>query len=121
MPAVHPGRVGQARLFGSEDSEKGGYFDSLDREESASADTADRTDIASIDPGATLDRTNPEQIRKVARPVPVPREVIVATLRRTGGNVKEGATLSLKIADNVKIEVDKTAIATIAKEPAKAA
>jgi preprotein translocase subunit YajC len=28
-------------------------------------------------------------------------------------NVKDGATLSLKIADNVKIEVDKSAIATI--------
>lgn len=33
-------------------------------------------------------------------------------------NVKEGATLSLKIADNVKIEVDKTAIASVEKEPA---
>ena len=28
-------------------------------------------------------------------------------------NVKDGSTLSLKIADNVKIEVDKSAIATI--------
>lgn len=33
-------------------------------------------------------------------------------------NVKEGSTLSLKIADNVKIEIDKSAIATIEKEPA---
>lgn len=33
-------------------------------------------------------------------------------------NVKEGATLSLKIADNVKIEVDKSAIASVEKEPA---
>lgn len=33
-------------------------------------------------------------------------------------NVKEGPTLSLKIADNVKIEVDKTAIASVEKEPA---
>ncbi|RYD71608.1 MAG: preprotein translocase subunit YajC [Verrucomicrobiaceae bacterium] len=33
-------------------------------------------------------------------------------------NVREGATLSLKIADNVKIEVDKSAIAGIDKEPA---
>src|SRR5687767_8628853 len=33
-------------------------------------------------------------------------------------NVREGATLSLKIADNVKIEVDKSAIASIEKEPA---
>jgi preprotein translocase subunit YajC len=33
-------------------------------------------------------------------------------------NVKEGTTLSLKIADNVKIEVDKTAIASVEKEPA---
>src|SRR5262245_25821784 len=31
-------------------------------------------------------------------------------------NVKEGPTLSLKIADNVKIEVDKTAIATVEKD-----
>jgi len=30
-------------------------------------------------------------------------------------NVKDGNTLSLKIADNVKIEVDKTAIATVQK------
>ena len=28
-------------------------------------------------------------------------------------NVKDGTTLSLKIADNVKIEIDKSAIATI--------
>lgn len=33
-------------------------------------------------------------------------------------NVREGATLSLKIADNVKIEVDKSAIAAIENEPA---
>ena len=31
-------------------------------------------------------------------------------------NVKEGTTLSLKIADNVKIEVDKTAIASVEKD-----
>jgi preprotein translocase subunit YajC len=30
-------------------------------------------------------------------------------------NVKEGSTLSLKIADNVKIEIDKSAIATVDK------
>jgi preprotein translocase subunit YajC len=28
-------------------------------------------------------------------------------------NVKEGTTLSLKVADNVKIEIDKSAIATV--------
>jgi preprotein translocase subunit YajC len=28
-------------------------------------------------------------------------------------NVKDGSTLSLKVADNVKIEVDKSAIATV--------
>lgn len=33
-------------------------------------------------------------------------------------NVKEGSTLSLKIADNVKIEVDKTAIASVQKAAA---
>src|SRR5687768_8071737 len=31
-------------------------------------------------------------------------------------NVREGTTLSLKIADNVKIEVDKAAIATVEKD-----
>lgn len=31
-------------------------------------------------------------------------------------NIKEGTTLSLKIADNVKIEIDKSAIATVEKE-----
>ena len=31
-------------------------------------------------------------------------------------NVKEGSTLSLKIADNVKIEIDKSAIATVEKD-----
>jgi preprotein translocase subunit YajC len=30
-------------------------------------------------------------------------------------NVKEGSTLSLKIADNVKIEIDKSAIASVIK------
>jgi preprotein translocase subunit YajC len=36
-------------------------------------------------------------------------------------NVKDGATLSLKIADNVKIEVDKAAIATVDRSSAAAA
>src|SRR6266567_2463123 len=31
-------------------------------------------------------------------------------------NVKEGKTLSLKIADNVKIEIDKSAIANVIKD-----
>lgn len=35
-------------------------------------------------------------------------------------NVKEGSTLSLKIADNVKIEIDKSAIATVDKGSAPA-
>ena len=35
-------------------------------------------------------------------------------------NVKEGTTLILKIADNVKIEVDKAAIATVEKETSEA-
>jgi len=34
-------------------------------------------------------------------------------------NVKEGNTLSLKIADNVKIEIDKSAIATVDKGTAE--
>ncbi len=33
-------------------------------------------------------------------------------------NVKEGTTLILKIADNVKIEIDKSAIATVDKSSA---
>ena len=33
-------------------------------------------------------------------------------------NVKEGTTLSLKIADNVKIEIDKSAIASVDKSSA---
>jgi preprotein translocase subunit YajC len=33
-------------------------------------------------------------------------------------NVKEGTTLSLKIADNVKIEIDKAAIASVDKSSA---
>ena len=36
-------------------------------------------------------------------------------------NVKEGKTLILKIADNVKIEIDKAAISTIEKSPEPAA
>jgi preprotein translocase subunit YajC len=36
-------------------------------------------------------------------------------------NVKEGSTLSLKIADNVKIEIDKAAIATVVKTSASSA
>ena len=36
-------------------------------------------------------------------------------------NVKEGSTLLLKVADNVKIEVNKDAIATIVKDPAASA
>lgn len=35
-------------------------------------------------------------------------------------NVKEGSTLSLKIADNVKIEIDKSAIASVDKGSAPA-
>jgi preprotein translocase subunit YajC len=34
-------------------------------------------------------------------------------------NVKEGTTLSLKIADNVKIEIDKSAIANVIKDKAE--
>jgi preprotein translocase subunit YajC len=36
-------------------------------------------------------------------------------------NVKDGATLSLKIADNVKIEVDKSAIASVERGSASSA
>ena len=36
-------------------------------------------------------------------------------------NVKEGTTLSLKIADNVKIEIDKSAIASVDKGTTTAA
>jgi preprotein translocase subunit YajC len=36
-------------------------------------------------------------------------------------NVKEGKTLILKIADNVKVEIDKTAIAGVDKAPEPAA
>ena len=36
-------------------------------------------------------------------------------------NVKEGSTLLLKVADNVKIEINKDAIATVVKEPAATA
>ena len=36
-------------------------------------------------------------------------------------NVKEGSTLSLKIADNVKIEIDKSAIATVDKSSTSSA
>ena len=34
-------------------------------------------------------------------------------------NVKEGSTLILKIADNVKIEIDKAAIASVDRGPAE--
>ncbi len=36
-------------------------------------------------------------------------------------NVKEGTTLILKVADNVKIEIDKSAVATVEKNPAEKA
>ncbi len=36
-------------------------------------------------------------------------------------NVKDGPTLMLKVADNVKIEVDKSAIASVEGSPASAA
>ena len=36
-------------------------------------------------------------------------------------NVKEGSTLLLKVADNVKIEINKDAIATVVKDPAASA
>ena len=32
-------------------------------------------------------------------------------------NIKEGSTLILKVADNVKIEINKDAIATVEKDP----
>lgn len=34
-------------------------------------------------------------------------------------NIKDGSTLSLKVADNVRIEVDKTAIASVDREREK--
>ena len=33
-------------------------------------------------------------------------------------NIKEGSTLILKVADNVKIEINKDAIASVVKDPA---
>jgi preprotein translocase subunit YajC len=36
-------------------------------------------------------------------------------------NVKEGGTLLLKVADNVKIEINKDAIATVVKDPSASA
>jgi len=36
-------------------------------------------------------------------------------------NVKEGSTLLLKVADNVKIEINKDAIATVVKDPSASA
>ena len=36
-------------------------------------------------------------------------------------NVKEGSTLLLKVADNVKIEINKDAIANVVKDPAATA
>ena len=36
-------------------------------------------------------------------------------------NVKEGSTLILKVADNVKIEINKDAIASVEKDPAPTA
>lgn len=36
-------------------------------------------------------------------------------------NVKEGSTLLLKVADNVKIEINKDAIASVVKDPAATA
>ena len=35
-------------------------------------------------------------------------------------NIKEGSTLILKVADNVKIEINKDAIATVEKDPVAA-
>jgi preprotein translocase subunit YajC len=48
------------------------------------------------------------------------RVVTTGGIHGTVANVKDGATLLLRIADNVKIEIDKTSIATvISPEPAK--
>ena len=41
------------------------------------------------------------------------RVVTTGGIHGTVANVKDGSTLLLKIADNVKIEIDKTAIANV--------
>jgi len=44
-------------------------------------------------------------------------EVVVAGIHGVVANLKDGDTLTLKIADNVRIEVDKSAIATVVARP----
>lgn len=44
-------------------------------------------------------------------------EVVVAGIHGVVANLKDGDTLTLKIADNVRIEVDKSAIATVVVKP----
>jgi preprotein translocase subunit YajC len=43
-------------------------------------------------------------------------EVVVAGIHGVVANLKDGPTLTLKIADNVKIEVEKTAIGTVSSK-----
>ncbi|MEK0446441.1 MAG: hypothetical protein RLZZ399_1762 [Verrucomicrobiota bacterium] len=43
-------------------------------------------------------------------------DVVVAGIHGTVANVKDGSTLTLKIADNVRIEVEKSAISTVARK-----
>lgn len=44
-------------------------------------------------------------------------EVVVAGIHGVVANLKDGPTLTLKIADNVRIEVEKTAIGTVLTKP----
>lgn len=57
-----------------------------------------------------------KQLQQMIDNVKTGDEVIVAGIHGVVANLKDGNTLTLKIADNVRIEVEKSAIVSVAKK-----
>jgi preprotein translocase subunit YajC len=56
-----------------------------------------------------------KQLREMVENLKTGDEVVVNGIYGVVANLKDGATLTLKIADNVRIEVDKKAVTPVAK------
>jgi preprotein translocase subunit YajC len=57
-----------------------------------------------------------KQLQEMISNVKTGDEVIVAGIHGVVANVKDGSTLTLKIADNVRIEVEKSAVSSVSKK-----
>ncbi|MEI6714749.1 MAG: preprotein translocase subunit YajC [Verrucomicrobiota bacterium] len=57
-----------------------------------------------------------KQLQDLINNVKTGDDVVVSGIHGTVTNVKEGNTLTLKIADNVKIEVEKSAVSSVVRK-----